>query len=122
MKLIIAGCRHFKLSLEELEEIIIHQNIPFSKITEVVSGGASGIDSLGEDWAESLTDWMPVKVFKPEYDKFVHKRAAPIARNIEMGKYADALLLIWDGQSKGSASMKAIMKKLNKPIYEVIIK
>lgn len=51
-----------------------------------------------------------------------HGKAAGPIRNKQMAEYADALLLIWDGESKGSASMKNEMLKLNKPVYEVIIK
>jgi hypothetical protein len=39
-----------------------------------------------------------------------------------MADYADALLLIWDGESKGSANMKKNMEKQNKKVYEVILK
>ena len=50
-----------------------------------------------------------------------HGKAAGPIRNAQMAKYADALLLIWDWKSKGSANMKQEMFKLNKPVYEVII-
>ena len=39
-----------------------------------------------------------------------------------MAAYANALLLIWDGESKGRKSMKSEMAKLDKPIYEIIIR
>jgi hypothetical protein len=39
-----------------------------------------------------------------------------------MAEYADALLLIWNGESRGSANMKENMVKLGKPVYEVILK
>jgi hypothetical protein len=39
-----------------------------------------------------------------------------------MAEYADALLLIWDGKSRGSLNMKQQMLKLEKPVYEVIVK
>jgi hypothetical protein len=37
-----------------------------------------------------------------------------------MAEYGDALLLIWDGKSKGSKNMKARMKGMQKPVFEVI--
>lgn len=49
------------------------------------------------------------------------KSAGPI-RNRQMAQYADALLLIWDGESRGSANMREEMQKLGKPVYEVIIR
>lgn len=38
-----------------------------------------------------------------------------------MAEYGDALLLIWDGKSRGNASMKKEMQKQNKPIFEVVL-
>ncbi len=61
-----------------------------------------------------------LKEFPPDWEK--HGKAAGPIRNKEMAEYADALLLIWDGKSRGSASMKKEMEKLEKPIYEVILK
>ena len=59
------------------------------------------------------------KTFLPDW-KTKGRAAGPI-RNKEMAIYADILLLIWDGKSRGSKSMKDEMLKLQKPIYEVII-
>jgi hypothetical protein len=39
-----------------------------------------------------------------------------------MVDYADVLLLIWDGESRGSKNMKETMIKLGKPVYEVILR
>jgi hypothetical protein len=77
-----------------------------------------GIDRLGEYWADS--NRVNRKYFPPDWIKN-GKPAGPI-RNKQMAEYADALLLIWDGESKGSKNMKEEMKKLNKPVYEVVIK
>jgi len=58
--------------------------------------------------------------FPADWD--THGRAAGPIRNKQMAEYGDALLLIWDGESRGSANMKSNMKKLGKPVYEIIIK
>ena len=39
-----------------------------------------------------------------------------------MAKYSDMLLLIWDGESRGSKSMKELMIKEDKLIVEIILK
>lgn len=40
-----------------------------------------------------------------------------------MAEYADAALIImWDGGSKGSLNMKENMEKLGKPVYTYYIK
>ena len=84
-------------------------------ITELVCGGAMGVDNEGAHWASHHD--VPVKYFRPDWNK--HGKAAGPIRNQEMAKYADVLLLIWDGKSKGSLSMRDAMEKLNKPIFEV---
>jgi len=70
-------------------------------ITEVVSGGAKGVDRLGELWAQKRN--IPITRFPAEWNKY-GKRAGYI-RNKEMALYADALLAIWDGESKGTKHM-----------------
>ena len=38
---------------------------------------------------------------------------------IEATEYADILILIWDGKSRGSGNMKANMIRLNKRVIEI---
>lgn len=70
-------------------------------ITEVVSGGARGVDRFGEEWAKY--NEVPVKQFIPDWDG-LGKKAGHV-RNREMGDYADALVALWDGVSKGTKGM-----------------
>lgn len=116
MKLIIAGSRHLNVSIEDLVDIL-HKFGILSQISEVVSGCAEGIDSNGELFA--FTRGIDIKQFPANWDKY-GKSAGP-RRNLKMAEYGDALLLIWDGKSKGSANMKARMKGMKKTIYEVIV-
>lgn len=120
MKLIIAGSRHRTLNVGHtfLEQMMYHHNLHRHTITEVVSGVAQGVDEKGEWWA--MTNQVPIKRFHAKWE--VHGKAAGPIRNKAMAKYADALLLVWDGESKGSASMLKEMKALNKPIYEFVIR
>jgi len=116
MKLIIAGSRTFKnIDADTINRFIklfgLHPN-------EVVSGGATGVDASGEWYAKSKR--LPIKTFKADWDEF-GKAAGPI-RNKEMAQYADALLLIWDGTSRGSMSMKTEMLALGKPVHELIVR
>lgn len=115
MKLIIAGGRNINVPYEFIE--YIRQAFGL-RPSEIVSGGAQGIDYIGERFAEKFN--KPLKVFKANWD--LNGRAAGHIRNKEMAEYADALLLIWDGESRGSKNMKENMLKLNKPIYELVIK
>lgn len=115
MKLIIAGSRTLTASVDEIDALIQHYNL---SPTEIVSGTAKGIDQCGETYAHHKG--IAVAEFPAEWDE--HGKSAGYRRNVQMGQYADVLLLIWDGQSKGSQMMKSIMEKLNKPIYEAVAK
>ena len=116
MKLIIAGSRHLRPDFGFILSAI--KMLKPGTITEVVSGCASGVDQEGEHWASHMN--IPVMRFPADWIK-LGKSAGPI-RNEQMAKHADCLLLIWDGKSLGSKNMLSNMKKLNKPVFEVIIK
>lgn len=116
MKLIIAGSRDIVLSPEEVSILIKEKIENWEQITEVVSGESRGIDKSGEKWAETLN--IPIKPFPAEWTK-LGDAAGPI-RNRKMALYGDVLLLIWDGKSTGSANMRARMKGMGKPVFEVI--
>lgn len=108
-KVIIAGSRNITN--------IDYVNLACSKapflITEVVSGGARGVDSLGEEWAKNHN--ISIKRFPADW-KTLGRKAGPL-RNIQMGDYADALVAIWDGKSKGTLHMISYMNSVNKPVY-----
>src|SRR5690606_17166906 len=97
MKTIIAGTR-------TLDDASLVDNAVREcgwSISEVVSGCCRGVDALGSQWADRNS--VPVVLFPADWDSF-GTRAGPL-RNREMARYADALILIWDGKSKGSSSM-----------------
>lgn len=113
MKTIIAGSRginDFAVVLDAIARAREDQEI---KITEVVSGGALGVDRMGERYAAQVA--LPVKQFLPDYER--HKRAAPLIRNHEMGQYADALIAIWDGMSRGTEHMISTARKRGLKVY-----
>lgn len=97
MKTIIAGCRNF------YDGAVLAAAIAESGflITEVVSGGADGVDRLGEEWA--LTNGKPLQIFRADWKKFGNS-AGP-RRNTLMADYAEALIALWDGESKGTRNM-----------------
>lgn len=115
-KLIIAGSR--SLNIDPFLITYVIQHLGFYTIEEIVSGGAKGVDTSAELYAKNHN--LPFTLFSADWDTH-GKKAGPL-RNELMAEYADALLLIWDGVSKGSSNMKKNMLRLNKPVYEIIIK
>lgn len=115
MKLIIAGCRNF-LNYKFVREKIL-EHFLIDDVSEVVSGGASGVDALGECFAKEFQ--IPLKVFKANWEEY-GKKAGPI-RNLQMAQYSDKAIVFWDKKSKGSKNMIETMKKLNKQVIVVEI-
>jgi len=97
MKTIVAGSREIT-DYQKVHDAIF--SAPWI-ITEVVSGGARGVDALGEQAAAAFG--IPVKVFPADWVNL--KFAAGPIRNRQMAEYSDALIAIWDGVSKGTADM-----------------
>jgi len=128
MKLIIAGSRTIELEPQFLFSILdrLTNTSPFFDNfddLEVVSGGAGGMDRSGEkfvEWYVGTQAYMSLKKFPADWN--THGKAAGPIRNRQMAEYADALVLIWDGESKGSANMKMEMLSLNKPVFEIIMR
>ncbi len=117
MKLIIAGSRDLLVDAELVDMLI--RFFRLKEVTEVVSGCGGNVDEAGEDWSEMYLEKKPTQM--PALWMKEGKAAGPL-RNSRMAKYADELLLVWDGKSKGSTSMKNEMIKLGKPVHEVILK
>ena len=74
--------------------------------TEIVSGGAKGIDSCAKKFA--IKNKIKITEFLPEYDKY--GRIAPLKRNDLIIDYSDMVIAFWDGKSKGTKDMINYMK------------
>ena len=111
MKIIIAGSRDVTKYSDVFQAV--YESSWIDKITEVVSGRARGVDKLGEEFAKDRE--IPVALFPADWNTY-GKRAGYL-RNEDMAHYADALIAVWDGKSKGTRHMIDFMKMLNKPVY-----
>jgi hypothetical protein len=109
MKVIIAGSRTITSRLTVKRALLESGFQP----TEIVSGTARGVDQLGEDIAEGYG--IPVKRMPADWNSY--GKFAGYYRNKQMGNYADALVDVWDGKSKGTKQMIDYMKGLEKPVY-----
>jgi hypothetical protein len=109
MRTIMAGSRegiHYDDVLKAME------TCPWTPI-EIVSGKARGVDTMGEQWAREND--IPIKEFPANWKRY--GIVAGIIRNEEMGDYADALVAVWDGESKGSKHMIDYAKKKGLKIH-----
>jgi len=115
MRTIIAGSRGI-VDIRYVQWAVHHSGI---QISEVVHGGARGVDTLAGQWAAANN--VPVKVFPADWN--THGKAAGFMRNQEMAAYAQALIAIWDGVSRGTQHMLqcAGNHKLRIHLYKVII-
>lgn len=82
-------------------------------VSRVVSGGARGVDTLGERWAKENN--VPLVIFSADWDTY--GRSAGYRRNVQMAENADALIAIWDGKSKGTKHMIDIARDRKLTIY-----
>ena len=80
--------------------------------TEIVSGGARGVDTSAKEYA--LSHGIKLTEFLPEYEKY--GRSAPLKRNITIIEYADIVLAFWDGSSHGTAYTVATCLKEGVPV------
>lgn len=112
MKTIIAGSRSFRhnADLELIEQAV---RLSGFSISEVVSGTAYGIDRLAIAWA--LRNHIPVREFYAQWG--VHGQSAGYMRNMAMAEYADALIAVWDGSSRGTAHMIDHARKRGLPVF-----
>ena len=116
MKLVIAGSRDLLVDSDFIDQAVKFFRL---KVKEVVSGSGGNVDEAGEEWSNLFLEKEP-KVFQANWRQ-EGVAAGPI-RNSKMAEYGEALLLIWDGSSKGSLSMKKEMAKRKKPVYEIILR
>lgn len=99
-RVIIAGSRDFS-NYELLRQYADYILSKIPEEIEIVSGGASGADALGERYARERG--YRIRRFPAEWERYGLK-AGPL-RNREMAKYADALIAYWDGISRGTKNM-----------------
>lgn len=113
MRCIIAGSRTITnyAALERIMKMV--ESMGWPPITEIVSGGAKGVDSLGERWAVEHN--LPIKRFEARWIEY-GRGAGPI-RNKQMAEYANAesrgaCVALWDGKSSGTKHMNSIAMAL----------
>ena len=105
VKIAIVGSR--TVTVDNLEEYLP------KNVSEIVSGGAKGVDAAAAAYAEK--NRIKLTVFLPQYENF--GRAAPLKRNEQIADYADAAIAFWDGESKGTRHIIKQFQIRGKPIH-----
>lgn len=108
-RVIIAGTRDFKdyELLKSYCDYMLSKKVESGEEIVVLSGGASGADALGEQYAKERG--YNILHYPAQWDKY-GRRAGPM-RNRQMADNADALIAYWDGESRGTKNMIEEAKK-----------
>ncbi len=109
MELLIAGSR-------SITSFDLSPHIP-ADVDLIITGGAKGVDTLAEAYARERG--IPTVTVKPVYKKY--GRAAPVVRDKEMVDMADAVLVVWDGRSRGSKHTADYACERGKPLTVVTV-
>lgn len=108
--MIIAGGRDFVYT--ELDIAMLDEIAEKNDITEIISGGATGADNFGEEFAKINN--IKLTIFKADWK--THGKAAGPIRNKRMAEYADCLYAFPGG--RGTQSMINEAKRKGLIIWE----
>ena len=116
MKVLVCGSRD-----------IDDRNVIYSAIREspfeidmIVSGDASGVDSIAAEYATFTPDIRVESHPIPEWVwAQIGSKAGPL-RNEYMVEQADAVVAVWDGQSSGTKDAMAQAEAAGLPVYKVL--
>lgn len=84
----------------------------------MIEGAARGVDLIAKAYAVE-NNWK-VEEYPADWEK--HGRGAGYIRNDIMVKAADEVLILWDGESRGTKNDIGLCKKYNKPHKIVLYK
>lgn len=105
MKIAVVGSRNLKIDN-------LGDYLP-AGTTEIVSGGARGIDTCAREYAKA--HGLKLTEFLPDYERY--GKGAPLRRNLEIIDYADAVFAFWDGKSRGTAYTIKKARAIGKPVH-----
>lgn len=86
-------------------------------ITEVISGGAKGADTLAEAYAVQFE--IPLTVILPNWNKF--GKSAGFVRNKEIVERAEIVIAFWDGYSKGTEHSINVARAMKKVVHIILV-
>ena len=104
MNLLIVGSR-------SIQSFDLGAYVP-KETTLIISGGAKGVDSLAEKYADQ--NHLSKRNLRPQYGRY--GKAAPLKRNEKMVELCDMALIIWDGCSRGTKYTIDYADKMGKKV------
>ena len=113
VKLAVVGSRTFNdyaLAVSIINKIAKENDYEY---VEIISGGAKGADTFGEQYAN--INKIPTKIFYPDWKKYGKK--AGFLRNVDIIRNCDICICFWDGQSHGAKHDIDLCKEYNKICY-----
>lgn len=113
MKVGIVGYRNYT-NTESVYETLDNLNIVF---TEIISGGASGVDAIAKRYAAEKK--IPYTEYAADWKKY-GKKAGPI-RNVLIAKACDVLIAFLHKNSVGTRHIINVAKKLEKDVIIIQI-
>ena len=111
MKVAVVGSRG--ITNKEL----IFNTLARYNISCIVSGGAVGVDKIGEEYANFIN--IGTEIYLPDWKKY--GRSAGFVRNKDIIKNSQMTVAFWDGKSKGTLNSIEYSKKLKHPTVVWII-
>jgi hypothetical protein len=108
MKVAIIGSRGFT------DYELVKKTLQPLGITLIISGGAAGADTLGEDYAKE--NGIETLIFKPDWKAY--GKIAGFLRNTQIVEASELVVAFWDMESKGT---KDSINKANKLGKKVLI-
>lgn len=112
MKLAIVGSR--SINNEELIIDFINECYPkLSNVKLVISGGASGVDTIAEKYAKENN--IKTKIFYPDWKKYGEQ--AHSIRNSNIISSCNECIIIWDGYSECTKQDIDLCQEMGKKCY-----
>jgi predicted Rossmann fold nucleotide-binding protein DprA/Smf involved in DNA uptake len=108
MKIAIVGSRN-------ITDHDLTQALEGLTVTEIISGGAMGVDTLAEVYAKAKG--LPLQIFPADWE--THGPKAGPLRNKQIVEACEQLVAIWDGSSKGTATTIRMARNAGKPVRVV---
>lgn len=117
--LLVAGSRSFEtMPQQEMNSILTKCASALGvKGCTVVNGDARGVDKMATKWAQFRG--FRVRKFRADWDSY--GKAAGFVRNKAMVHIADAAIVVWDGESKGTKHTMNLLHEKQVPYVVVVL-